>query len=64
MSVDKGMPRGDDWVFIIPMLSAPFFSLITIFGTKTKGNSLLSLYLKRKTLEEKQKIAQFTENKD
>ena len=58
----EGVPNRDDWLFVIPMILAPIFSLIAIFGAK--GDNWFSLYLKRKALEEKQKIDQLTGNKD
>lgn len=54
------------WVFVIPMILAPIFSLITIIANKRNGwlsgNNWLLLYLKRKTIEEKQKIDRLTGN--
>jgi len=58
----EGVPEGNELLLVIPMIFAPIFSLIAIFGAK--GDNWLSLYLKRKALEEKQKIDQLTGNKD
>jgi hypothetical protein len=57
----EGIPKGNDWLFVVPMILAPIFSLIAIFGAKR--DNWLSLYLTRKALEEKQKIDQLTGNK-
>jgi hypothetical protein len=60
--VTEGVPSGgDDFVWFMLMTLAPVFSLIAIFGSK--GNNLLSLYLKRKALEEKRKIDQLSGDK-
>lgn len=45
-------------LLIIPITLAPIFSLIAIF----QGENWLSLYFKRRALEEKQKIDQLSEN--
>ena len=58
----EGAPKDEAWLLIIPGILSPIFSLIAIFGVK--GDNWLSLYLKRKALEEKQKIDQLTGNKD
>ncbi len=58
----KGIPQNDDWLIVIPMILAPILSLIVIFGTK--GDNWFSLYLKRKALEEQQKIDRINGNKD
>ena len=57
----EGAPEGGYWLLFIPMVLAPLFSLIAIFGTK--GDNWLSLYFKRKVLEEKRKIDQLSGNK-
>jgi len=57
----NGIPKGNDWLTFIPVIFAPIFSLIVFFR---KDDNWLSLYLKRKALEEKQKIDQLTGNKD
>jgi hypothetical protein len=53
---------GDDWLLAILMILTPIFSLIAIF--RSKGDNWLALYLKRKALEEKQKIDQISGKKD
>lgn len=58
----KGMPEGDDLIVVIPMVAAPIFSLIALFSAKRE--TWLSLYFKRKALEEKQKIEQLTNKKE
>ena len=58
----EGVPKGNEILLVIPLTLAPVFSLITIFAGKR--DNWLSLYLKRKALEEKQKIDQLTQNKD
>ena len=57
----EGVPKGNELLLLIPMIFAPIFSLIAIFGA---SDNWLSLYFKRKALEEKQKIDQLTGNKD
>lgn len=59
--VKEGVPKGNELLLVIPMIFAPIFSLIAIFGA---NDSWLSLYFKRKALEEKRKIDQLTGNKD
>jgi hypothetical protein len=56
-----GVPKGNEVLLLIPLIFAPIFSLIAILGA---NESWLSLYFKRKALEEKQKIDQLTGNKD
>lgn len=57
----EGVSEGKAWLLLIPMVAAPICSLIAIFGAK--GESWLSLYFKRKTLEEKRKIEQLSNKK-
>ena len=58
----EGVPSGgDDLFWFILMTLAPVFSLIVIFGSK--GDNWLSLYFKRKALEEKRKIDQLSGDK-
>jgi hypothetical protein len=52
----KNAPKGEDWLVITPMILAPLFSLLTLFGSNK--DNWLSLYFKRKVLEEKKKIDQ------
>jgi len=54
----KGPPTKEDWLFVIPMILAPVLSIIVILSPK--GENWLSLYLKRKALEEKLKIDQLS----
>jgi hypothetical protein len=58
----KGMPNGDELIIFIPMVAAPICSLFALFGAS--GETWLSLYFKRKTLEEKQKIDQLTKKQN
>lgn len=50
--------RGKDWAFFILFISAPTASLWAIYFRASE--SWLSLFLKRKALEEKAKIDQLT----
>jgi hypothetical protein len=54
----EGMPEGKGTLLVILIVVAPICSLIVLFGAK--GEAWLSLYFKRKALEEKQKIEQLT----
>ena len=49
-----GVPSGDEWLFLIPMIAAPVCSIIALLCST--GDSWLPLYFKRKALEEKKKI--------
>jgi len=55
-------PTGDEWLLVILITLVPIFSLIAIVFAK--GDNWLSLYFKRKALEEKQKIDRLSGNKD
>ena len=52
--VTEGVPSGDEWLFLIPMIAAPVCSIIALLCST--GDSWLPLYFKRKALEEKKKI--------
>ncbi len=58
----SGIPKGNDWWIFIPLVFAPIFSIIALYIQK--GDNWLSLFLKRKALEEKQKIDQLNKNKE
>jgi hypothetical protein len=60
--IKSGIPKGNDWLIFILLFFAPIFNMIALFVQK--GDNWLSLFLKRKALEEKQKIDQLTRNKD
>lgn len=54
MFATKGAPKGDDWMLVIPMIAAPVCSIIALLVSTDDG--WMSLYFKRKALEEKKKI--------
>lgn len=61
---DRGMPTNDDVIIVTLMWAAPLASLFFIFTNDTGGNSLPSLYIRRKIAEEKQKLEAITVRKD
>lgn len=62
----QGAPRNDELWIVILMTLAPFFSIITLFCSQKEGKvsqkegkvSWLTLYIRRKRLEEISKIEQ------
>lgn len=50
----KGAPNEDELFLVFVLFAAPISSLVALFVKG--GDSWLSLYLKRKTLEERKKI--------
>jgi uncharacterized membrane protein YbhN (UPF0104 family) len=57
-----GAPEGEAWLFVILIIAASICNLIVLFGAR--GETWLSLYFKRKTLEEKKKINQLSKKND
>lgn len=54
---EKGIPNEDEALLAILMIAAPSVSLVsTFFIEHGKEDGLLSLYLKRRILEEREKI--------
>jgi len=52
-------------LIVLVFLSAPILSLITLWNCKSESSdSWLSLYLKRKKLEEKEKLKKLQNNED
>ncbi len=51
---DKGIPDDEEFFIFLLFTATPFFNLIAILTSH--GETFLSLYLKRKALEEKKKI--------
>jgi len=60
--MESGIQKWNDWLIFILWVFVPIFSIIALFVQK--GDNWLSLFIKRKALEEKQKIDQLTRNKD
>ena len=57
---EEGLPNDEGWLYVIPMILAPLFSLIALFGAK--GDNWFALYLKRKALEERKRIEELKES--
>ena len=59
---DNGMPRENEILLASLMFLAPVFSLAALFlNRRPNSESLLSLYFKRRRLEESQKIRDLSE---
>lgn len=64
MFIKYGPPKGDsgEVFFIILIVMVPIWNLVAHFGVKAPSN-LLTLYIRRKTLEEKMKLEKLKESK-
>lgn len=62
MCIYEGVPEGDEIILLIPLFGIPLVNLWVI-GFRRKGDSWLGLYLKRKALEEQEKIEALSEDK-
>jgi len=62
MCIYEGVPEGDEIFVLISFLGIPLVNLWVI-GFRCKGDGWLGLYLKRKALEEQEKIEALSKDK-